>query len=88
MSAARKTARAGSQKPSSPVTTRQTSGAGFTFEDLAAAWLLTKLLTGQSLPGIGTSGHMIQWQTAALGWEIDDLLLTGGSSAAPCRERR
>jgi ABC-type oligopeptide transport system ATPase subunit len=67
-----------------PATTRQTSGAGFTFEDFTAASLLAKILAGQALGGIGLTGHTIQWQTAALGWEIDDLLLTGGSSVAPC----
>jgi hypothetical protein len=64
-----------------PSTTRSTAGPGFDFEDRVAAWLLLKALTGQSLPGIGGTAARLQMQVEALGWHIDDILLT--SPAAP-----
>ncbi|MDK4715889.1 hypothetical protein [Rhizobium sp. CNPSo 4039] len=57
-------------------TTRQTAGPGFTFEDLVAASLTTKLLVGEALPAVGNAGNIIQSQTDALRWRIDDLLVT------------
>jgi hypothetical protein len=73
----------------SPTTTRQTAGTGFTFEDLTAGWLATKLLTGDALPGVGTEGATIQSQTGALDWQIDDLLVTaeadGSRLALSCK---
>ena len=59
-----------------PSTTRSTAGPGFDFEDHIAAWLLLKALTGQPLPGIEGMGTRLQMQTEALGWAIDDILLT------------
>ena len=73
-----------SQRKSSPATTRQTAGPGFTFEDFTAAWLMIKLLTGEALRGVGTAGYRVQSQTGALGWQIDDLLVTAGSDAGAC----
>ncbi len=61
---------------SGQATTRQTAGPGFTFEDLVAAWVLTKLLIDEALPAIGNAGNKIQSQTDALRWQIDDLLVT------------
>lgn len=69
------------KKPLTPATTRQTAGPGFTFEDLVAAWLMIRLLTGEELPAVGTAGHTIQSQTGALKWQIDDLLVTAGSGS-------
>jgi hypothetical protein len=62
----------------SSATPRQTAGPGFTFEDLTAAWLLTKILSGEALPGVGTSATRIQSQTSALKWHVDDLLVSSG----------
>ena len=60
-------------------TTRSTAGPGFTFEDQIAAWLLLKMLTGEAMPGMdGRLGVQLQSQTSALGWFIDDLLVTCG----------
>lgn len=57
-------------------TTRSTAGPGFDFEDRVAAWLLLKALTGAPLPGIGGNAVKLQMQVEALGWDIDDILLT------------
>ncbi|HEX9202301.1 MAG TPA: ATP-binding protein [Acidobacteriaceae bacterium] len=60
-------------------TTRSTAGPGFAFEDQIAAWLLLKMLTGETMPGMnGRLGLRLQSQTSALGWLIDDLLVTCG----------
>src|SRR5260221_14023332 len=59
-----------------PSTTRSTAGPGFDFEDHVAAWLLLKALSGQPLPGVEGIGTRLQMQTEALGWAIDDILLT------------
>jgi hypothetical protein len=67
-------------------TTRSTAGPGFDFEDRVAAWLLLKALMGQPLPGIGGTAARLQMQVEALGWHIDDILLT--SPAAPEGARR
>jgi hypothetical protein len=58
-------------------TTRSTAGPGYKFEDLAAAWLMVKMLRGEAIPGINSPGERLQMQTKALGWEIDDLLVSG-----------
>lgn len=57
-------------------TTRSTAGPGFDFEDRVAAWLLLKILSGQPLPSVEGSATRLQTQTDALGWLIDDLLVT------------
>jgi ABC-type oligopeptide transport system ATPase subunit len=57
-------------------TLRSTSGAGFEFEDLIAAWQLVKALSGEQVPGIGGVTAQLQTQVSTLGWRIDDLLLT------------
>ncbi|MEN6331991.1 MAG: hypothetical protein ABFD57_08390 [Smithella sp.] len=60
-------------------TTRSTAGPGFDFEDQVAAWLLLKMLTGEAMPGMDNRlGKRLQSQTSALGWLIDDLLVTCG----------
>lgn len=59
-----------------PSTTRSTAGPGFDFEDRVAAWLLLKALTGQPTPGTGGTAARLQMQVEALGWTIDDILLT------------
>lgn len=60
----------------SPPPLRVTSGAGFDFEDRVGAWLLMKMLMGEPVPAIGGRGSTLQAQVAALGWKIDDLLIT------------
>jgi len=59
-----------------PSTTRSTAGPGFDFEDRVAAWLLLKALTGQPTPGTGGTAARLQMQVEALGWTLDDILLT------------
>lgn len=60
----------------SPPTVRSMSGAGFEFEDLISAWLMVKMLNSEQAPFIGGAVTMVQAQVSALGWPIDDLLLT------------
>jgi len=68
---------------SNKATTRSTAGPGYKFEDLTAAWLIVKILRGEAIPGINDLGEKLQMQTKALGWEIDDLLVSGhGKSGA------
>jgi len=69
------------KKSRSPATTRQTAGPGFAFEDQTAAWLLTKILTGDELPGVGVAANLVQSQTSALKWQIDDLLVTADETS-------
>jgi hypothetical protein len=68
-----------------PSTTRSTAGPGFDFEDRVAAWLLVKVLTGQPLPGVTGIGTRLQMQAEALGWFLDDVLLT--ATVSPDDER-
>jgi transcriptional regulator with XRE-family HTH domain len=70
---------------STSVTTRSTGGPGFDFEDRVAAWFLLRMLLGEPLPGIDGAGLSLRMQTSALGWLIDDLLVT---SALPGGEER
>src|SRR4051794_29306772 len=72
----RKSRREG-KRLSNSVTTRSTAGPGFDFEDRVAAWLLVRMLIGEPLPAIEGTGVMLQMQAAAVGWLIDDLLVTG-----------
>ncbi len=67
-----------------PATLRSTSGAGFEFEDLISARQLVKTLSGEQVPGIGVVTQ-VQAQVSALGWRIDDLLLTAQATSAPRR---
>lgn len=60
-----------------PATTRSTSGAGFAFEDLVAADLLSQFLLDMPIEGIGVPGTHIFSQAAAAGWIIDDLVCAG-----------
>ena len=57
-------------------TVRSTGGPGFDFEDQVGAWLISKMLLGEPIPGVGGSGQRISSQTAALKWTIDDLLVS------------
>jgi hypothetical protein len=67
-------------------TTRSTAGPGFDFEDQVAAWLLVKMLTGETIPGMDQGlGLRLQSQTGALGWRIDDLLVTCGPDTEPAQ---
>ena len=38
------------------------------------------MLRGEPIPGINALGYKLQMQTKALGWEIDDLLVSGRSA--------
>jgi len=64
---------------SSKATTRSTAGVGFNFEDLVSAWLLVRMLSGQSIPGLDAVAFQLQMQTHALGWDIDDQLISGSA---------
>ena len=68
-----------------PATLRSTSGAGFEFEDLIAAWQLVKALSGEQMPGVRGVATKLQAQVATLGWRFDDLLLTGEAKGEPRR---
>ena len=68
-----------------PATLRSTSGAGFEFEDLIAAWQLVKALSGEQMPGIGGVAEQLQAQVSTLGWRVDDLLLTSEAGGGPRR---
>jgi hypothetical protein len=74
----------GRKKRTAP-TLRSLSGAGFEFEDLISAWLQVKMLTGEPMPAIGGAGTQLQAQVWALGWHIDDLLLTVQSNSGSLR---
>jgi len=68
---------AASERRSVRATVCSTAGSGFEFEDQVAARLLLKMLTGEAIPGMdGYTGLRLQSQTNALGWLIDDLLMT------------
>lgn len=58
-------------------TTRSTSGAGFAFEDLVAADLLSRMLLDLPIDGIGVVGNHLLSQAGAAGWRIDDLICVG-----------
>ena len=64
---------------------RETSGAGFDFEDQIAAWQLVKALCGEQVPGIEGVGTQLQAQVSPLGWHLDDLLLTSEVKGEPRR---
>jgi hypothetical protein len=81
-----KRAKRAKKKTSRPSTTRSTAGPGFDFEDRVAAWLLVKELTGQPLPGVDGAAARLQMQVEALGWHIDDILLTAMVSANDPRQ--
>ncbi len=40
--------------PRRPAAQRATSGAGFEFEDLVAAWFMTRALAGEPAPGLSS----------------------------------
>ncbi|WP_421729386.1 hypothetical protein [Brevundimonas sp.] len=66
-------------------TTRSTGGPGYQFEDLVAARLLIQMLLDRSLQGIGAGAERLQFQADALGWRIDDLLVTVGDGPSESR---
>jgi hypothetical protein len=64
------------------VTARSTAGPGFDFEDQIGGYLLLQMLVGEALPGSSNAiGSRLQTQTKALGWAIDDLLVTSDPGA-------
>jgi hypothetical protein len=63
----------------SKATTRSTAGVGFNFEDLVSAWLLVRMLSGQNIPGLDAAAFQLQMQTHALGWDIDDQLISASA---------
>jgi hypothetical protein len=58
-------------------TTRSTGGAGFAFEDLVAADLLSRFLLDMPIEGIELPGDRLLSQAASAGWSIDDLVCVG-----------
>lgn len=79
-----KAKKAKAKKPNA--TTRSTGGAGFNFEDQISAWLLLKMLRGESIPGVNAAGYQVQMQTKAMGWTIDDLLVTATANDGKRRQ--
>lgn len=74
--------------PRRPASQRATSGAGFEFEDLVAAWFMTRALAGEPAPGLSTPPASIHFQTRPSGWFVDDLLVTatdGARLAVSCK---
>jgi hypothetical protein len=63
----------------SKATTRSTAGVGFNFEDLVSAWLLVRMLSGKSIPGLNAAAFQLQMQTHAFGWDIDDQLISASA---------
>lgn len=57
--------------------TRSTAGTGFDFEDRVSAWLLLQMLSGAPLLGIEVRAERLRLQTKKLGYELDDLLVSG-----------
>lgn len=77
------------QAAKAPSTTRSTAGPGYDFEDQVAAWILLRALLDQPVIEDFASARLLQAQTAALGWLIDDLLLTdaaGRHIAISCKD--
>ena len=70
------------RKTCSRATTRSTAGPGYQFEDLSAAHLLVKMMLGRPLPGVGLGATQLQFQADAIGWRIDDLLVTASDDTA------
>jgi hypothetical protein len=72
-----------------PRTIRSTAGPGYDFEDQVASWILLRGLLDQPVIEGFTSTRLLQAQTAALGWLVDDLLLTddaGRHIAISCKD--
>lgn len=67
--------------PRRPASQRATSGAGFEFEDLVAAWFMTRALAGEPTPGLAAPPASIHFQTRPSGWFVDDLLVTATDGA-------
>jgi len=66
MAQKKKPKKAKARKPTARrATTRSTAGPGFNFEDKVAAWLLTKMLRGEPMPGINAAGDQLQMQALA-----------------------
>lgn len=85
MAGANRSARAGSRRQASQ---RSTSGSGFEFEDLVAAWFMTKALVGEPPTGLAAPPRSVHFQTRPSGWIIDDLLVTatdGARLAVSCK---
>lgn len=74
--------------PRRPASQRATSGAGFEFEDLVAAWFMARALAGEPAPGLSAPPASIHFQTRPSGWFVDDLLVTatdGARVAVSCK---
>jgi hypothetical protein len=69
----------GGRRTKSKATTRSTAGVGFNFEDLVSAWLLVRMLSGLTIPGLDVAGIQLQTQTHAHGWDIDDQLISASA---------
>lgn len=74
--------------PRRPASNRSTSGVGFSYEDLVAAWFLSGALVGERPLSLDGTLASIHFQTRASGWFIDDLLITtaaGEHAALSCK---
>lgn len=75
---------AGSRRPGTPrrpAAVRSTSGSGYAYEDLVAAWFLSKALVGEPIPGLAMPARSVHFQNRPSGWLIDDLVVTGEDGA-------
>lgn len=74
--------------PRRPASNRSTSGVGYSYEDLVAAWFLSGALVGERPLSLDGTLASIHFQTRASGWFIDDLLITtaaGEHAALSCK---
>ena len=75
--------RASRAVPRRDVSPEATGGAGYNFEDQVSAWFAAQMLAG-AMPLGPTDGVPVrmQWQAGALGWQLDDLVISMQTSAA------
>ena len=61
-----------------------TGGAGFEYEDLVCAWATAAMLAGRSPLGLDVGPlREVRGQAAALGWSLDDVVITGTAGGEP-----
>lgn len=64
-------------------TTRSTSGVAYEFEDLIAASFMVRAMAGLPMPASEAAAVRLQFQTRALGWSVDDLLMLAEADDQP-----
>lgn len=66
-------------------TTRSTSGVAYEFEDHVAASYMVRAMAGLPMPASETAAVRLQFQTQALDWSVDDLLMLGEGADQPAQ---